>query len=161
GGPWKQGREDLSPRLGHPHSNLDMRILMTGDRFRACHKLAAEIIRRLVERCGPEVVIVHGSSTGVDGSFATEAKGSGVAVEADPVNDGEWPSLAKCAGPIRNGRMVRTEEGLCLAVHRFVFNSEGTKDCARLALAAGIPTHLIDSEQAAPMRLRDDDPRLE
>jgi hypothetical protein len=56
--------------------------------------------------------------------------------------------------------MVRAEAGLCLAVHRFLMNSKGTKDCARQAIEAGIPTYLIDSEKAVPKRLRADDPRL-
>jgi hypothetical protein len=57
--------------------------------------------------------------------------------------------------------MVKAGADLCLAVHRFVFNSKGTKDCAKQAIEAGIPTYLIDSEQARPKRLLADDPRLE
>jgi hypothetical protein len=73
----------------------------------------------------------------------------------------EWERLGKKARPIRNGEMVRAGAGLCLAVHRFTFNSKGTKDYARLAVEAGIPTYLIDSEEAVPKRLRADDPRPE
>jgi hypothetical protein len=65
-----------------------MRILVTGDRFWACHQLAASILRRLVTRYGPDLVIVHGDSTGVDESFATAAKGLGLTVEAHPA---AWP----------------------------------------------------------------------
>lgn len=135
-----------------------MRILVTGDRFWNCHQLAAEVIRRLVQRYGPDIVIVHGDATGVDESFATAAKGLGVSVEAHPA---AWDRLGKRAGPIRNGEMVRAGADLCIAVHRFVFNSKGTKDCARQAVEAGIPTYLIDSEKAMPKRLLADDPRLE
>jgi hypothetical protein len=135
-----------------------MRILVTGDRFWGCHYLAAEVIRRLVKRYGPDIVIVHGDATGVDESFATAAKGLGVAVEAHPA---DWDRLGKRAGPIRNEEMVCAGAGLCLAVHRFLMNSKGTKDCARKAIEAGIPTYLIDSEKAVPKRLRADDPRLE
>jgi hypothetical protein len=138
-----------------------MRILVTGDRFWACHKLAAGIIRRLVGRYGKDIIIVHGGATGVDESFALAAKGLGVAAEAHPVTDEEWERLGTRAGPIRNGEMVKAGAALCLAVHRFIFNSKGTKDCARQAIAAGIPTYLIDSEEMVPKRLRADDPRLE
>ena len=135
-----------------------MRIIVTGDRFWACHQLAAGIIRRLVERYGPGIVIVHGGATGVDESFSTAAKGHGVAVEAHPA---DWDRLGKRAGPIRNGEMVRAGAGLCLAVHRFLMNSKGTKDCARQAIEVGIPTYLIDSEKAVPRRLLADDSRFE
>jgi hypothetical protein len=57
--------------------------------------------------------------------------------------------------------MVAAGADLCIAVHRFIFNSKGTRDCARQAIEAGIPTYLIDSEKAVPKRLRKDDPRLE
>jgi hypothetical protein len=36
----------------------------------------------------------------------------------------------------------------------------GTKNCARRAIRAGIPTYLIDSEGAKPKRLKESDDRL-
>jgi hypothetical protein len=57
--------------------------------------------------------------------------------------------------------MVDAGAGVCIAVHRFLMNSKGTKDCARQAIEAGIPTYLIDSDEAKPKRLLADDPRLE
>jgi hypothetical protein len=42
---------------------------------------------------------------------------------------------------------------LCVAVHRNIRGSRGTKDCARRCLAAGIPTWLIDSEDVRPRRI--------
>ena len=57
--------------------------------------------------------------------------------------------------------MVAAGAGLCIAVHRYVFNSKGTKDCANQAIAAGIPTYLIDGDEGKPKRLRKGDPRLE
>jgi len=56
--------------------------------------------------------------------------------------------------------MVQAGADLCIAVHKFVMNSEGTKGCARQAIEAGIPTYLIDSQKAVPKRLRAEDPRL-
>jgi hypothetical protein len=56
--------------------------------------------------------------------------------------------------------MIRAGAELCIAVHRFLANSRGTKDCVRQAIAAGIPTYLIDSEAALPRRLRGGDMRL-
>jgi hypothetical protein len=100
-----------------------MRIIITGDRFWACHKLAANILHRLVKRYGPDIVIVHGGATGVDESFETACKGLGIKAKAHPVSDEEWRRLGKRAGPLRNGRMVADGADLCIAVHRYVFNS--------------------------------------
>jgi len=49
-----------------------MRIIIAGDQFWACHKFAAAILRRLVARYGPDIVIVHGDDTGVAESFALQ-----------------------------------------------------------------------------------------
>jgi hypothetical protein len=38
--------------------------------------------------------------------------------------------------------------------------SKGTKGCARRAIAASIPTYVIDSEAARPKRLRAGDAKL-
>jgi YspA, cpYpsA-related SLOG family len=113
-----------------------MRILVTGDRFWACHKLAVGIIRRHVQPYGPDIVIVHGGATGVDESFATAAKGLGVAADAHP---GNWRGVGAAreeSEADQKREMVRAGAGLCLAVHRFTFNSKGTKDYARLAVEA-------------------------
>jgi hypothetical protein len=40
-------------------------------------------------------------------------------------------------------------------------NSKGTRDCCRQAIAAGIPTWLIDSEEGEPKRVARYDPRME
>jgi YspA, cpYpsA-related SLOG family len=55
-----------------------MRILITGDRFWQCHVLASGVLRRLIDRYGIDLVIVHGDATGVDESFGTAAKGLGL-----------------------------------------------------------------------------------
>jgi hypothetical protein len=134
-----------------------MRIIVTGERFWACHKLAAAILRRLVARYGPDIVIVHGDDTGVEESFVTAARGLGIRTEAHPA---DYDRLGEGAEPFRNREMIRAGAGLCLAVHRFLANGKGTKDCARQAITAGIPTYLIDSEEAAPRRISPGDARL-
>jgi hypothetical protein len=50
--------------------------------------------------------------------------------------------------------MVTAGPGMCITFHRFVARSQGTKDCVGRALAAGIPTYLIDSQEARPRRLQ-------
>jgi hypothetical protein len=56
--------------------------------------------------------------------------------------------------------MVGAGAALCVVLHRFLMASKATKDCARRAVGAGIPTYLIDSPKAVPKRLRAGDPRL-
>jgi hypothetical protein len=60
-------------------------------------------------------------------------------------------------GPMRNATMVAAGADMCIALHRFLRGSKGTKDCARQAIQAGIPTYLIDSADAKPKRLSADD----
>jgi hypothetical protein len=76
-----------------------MRIIVTGDRFWVCNRLAAGVLRRLIDRYAPHIIIVHGAATGVDQSFDTAAKGLGIPVEAHPA---AWDR----PGPVRNQEMV-------------------------------------------------------
>ena len=46
--------------------------------------------------------------------------------------------------------MIEKGADLCIAVHRSITTSTRTKDCIRQALTAGIPTFLIEDEQAIP-----------
>jgi len=48
----------------------------------------------------------------------------------------------------------------CVAFHRSLAWSRGTKDCVRRAIEAGIPTYLVDSDQVQPQRLEAGDLRL-
>jgi len=49
---------------------------------------------------------------------------------------------------------------LCIALHRSITTSTRTKDCVRQALAAGIPTFLVEDERAIPRRIDAGDERL-
>jgi hypothetical protein len=135
-----------------------MRILITGDRYWACHKLAAEILRRLIARYGSDLVIVHGDATGVDESFGSAAKGLGLSVEAHPA---DWDQAGPAAGPRRNAEMIRAGADLCVASHRPLSASKGRKDYVRKAVPAGLPVYLIESDTAVPRRVKHGDERLE
>jgi hypothetical protein len=141
-----------------PNGSGSVRVIVTGDRLWSCNPLAASIIRRLVDRYGPGLVIVHGGATGVDESFEEAARGLCVTTDPHPA---DWDRLGKRAGPVRNRAMVEAGAELCIALHRFLMNSKGTKDCCRQAIAAGIPTYLISDASGVPRRLLADDPRLE
>jgi hypothetical protein len=56
--------------------------------------------------------------------------------------------------------MVAAGAKMCIAFHRLLTESHGTKDCVRRAIEAGIRTYLIDSEKAEPRRLREGYGRL-
>jgi hypothetical protein len=150
-----------------------MRVIVTGDRNWNARDLAEEIVKRLLARYGRELVIAHGGAPGIDWSFTQACADLGVTVEVHPAR---WDHLDAPgaivrmnkdglrynanAGPIRNAEMVAAGAEMCIAFHRFLAGSKGTKDCVRRAIEAGIPTYLIDSKQAEPMRLRADDGRL-
>jgi ABC-type sugar transport system substrate-binding protein len=127
-----------------------IRVLVTGDRAWWCHDLAEAVMARLLARYGPHLVIVHGAASGVDAAFDDAAFDAGVDREPHPA---EWGKHGRAAGPIRNGEMVIAGAALCLAVHRKLATSKGTKDCVKQALAAGIPVWLIDDESGTPKRL--------
>jgi hypothetical protein len=54
--------------------DMDMRIVVTGDTDCECRDLAPRVPRRLVARCGPDIVIIHGNEPGVESSFAAAAR---------------------------------------------------------------------------------------
>ena len=68
--------------------------------------------------------------------------------------------LGNLALPVRNKEMVDAGADLCIALHRTLATSKGTKNCVRQALAAGIPVYLIEDEQARPKRITLRDWRL-
>ncbi len=55
---------------------------------------------------------------------------------------------------MRDREMVKAGADLCIALHRSIETSKGTKDCVRQALAAGIPVYLIEDDQAIPRRVQ-------
>jgi hypothetical protein len=94
---------------------------------------------------------------GVDESFNIACKNLGIAVEVRVATSGQTgtPTIGT-----RNRELIKPGADLCIALHRSVGTSQRTKDCVRQAIQAGIPTFLIEDEQAVPTRLRPADPRL-
>lgn len=134
-----------------------MTVIITGDRNWRCEALAERVVQSLIDRHGDQLTIRQGGCEGVDLAFFEQCENYRVAVESFPAKDyGDWP----WCGPKRNSAMVDAGADLCLAFHRFIQQSKGTKDCACKAIRAGIPTWLVDSEDGQPVRLRADDRRL-
>jgi hypothetical protein len=72
----------------------------------------------------------------------------------------DWKVLANLAGPTRNREMVQAGADLCIALHRSIETSRGTRDCIRQAIAAGISVWLIEDERGVPKRVQADDKQL-
>jgi hypothetical protein len=134
-----------------------MRILVIGDRRWHCHAIAEQILLRLLQRCGRNIVIVNGGAPGVDWAFSKACRELGVEIE---VHTADWRTPGNIAGPARNREMVQAGADLCIACHRTLETSKGTKDCVRQALAARIETWLIAGEHVRPTRILANDPRL-
>lgn len=127
-----------------------VRVLITGDRHWHCADLARAVVARLITRHGPDLTVVHGAAPGVDSAFHEAAYHAGLDVEMHPA---DWAKFGNAAGPRRNAEMVALGADLCLAIHRDIRRSKGTRGCAMLAIRAGIPTWLLDSEDGEPRRL--------
>jgi hypothetical protein len=135
-----------------------VRIIVTGDRDWFRPAMAIAVLKRLIAKHGPDLVIVQGGASGVDSSFKLACQEMGIACEEFPAR---WDELGKRAGPVRDSEMVLAGAGYCLVFHPFSPRSKGSKDCASQAIEAGISTWLIDKEGGEPRRLKADDPRLE
>lgn len=137
-----------------------MRILITGSRYWHCRRAMITMMHRMIEKHGAaDLVFVHGACpNGADKAMETVCNDFVVRQEPHPA---DWDKHGTPAGPIRNSEMVKLGADLCLVFSQDLKNSPGTKDCARKAIAAGIPTWLIDNDDAKPTKLKANDPRLE
>lgn len=125
-----------------------IRVLVTGDRNWWCHKIAGLVVGELVRLHGADgFVLVHGAATGVDSAFDGACRTLGVATEPHPAL---WSKYGPSAGPRRNSDMVALGADFCIAVHRRLASSKGTRDAVTKALAAGIPVTLIMSDELRP-----------
>jgi hypothetical protein len=57
----------------------------------------------------------------------------------------DWDRLGKGAGSRRNREMIDSVIDLCVALHRSLATSKGTKDFVRQAIEGGVPVYLVDS----------------
>jgi hypothetical protein len=132
-----------------------MRIVITGDRFWTCRALAETILRRLIARYGTDITIVHGGGNGVEQSIVLGCEKLGLSRWMPPLD-----FHGGMNGPKRHDQMIAGAE-LCIILHHALTTDESSRDVARRALAAGIPTFLIEEDvRAYPRRLHEGDWRL-
>jgi hypothetical protein len=115
---------------------VDVRIVITGDTGWECRELAARVLRRLVARYGPDIVIIHGNEPGVDSSFAAAAKELGVTAEArvmDRHRTGH-PTVGQ-----RSRELLLVGTDMCIAVHNCVAACPRTLNSVQQALQDGVP----------------------
>lgn len=126
------------------------RVIVTGDRHWPCVRIAEAVLDRLEARYGGDLVIVHGDCrTGVDAAFDDVATRRRLTIERHPA---DW-SRGRRAGPERNRAMVLRGAEFCIAVHRALGRSRGTRGTVELALANAIPCYWIASNDCRPARV--------
>jgi hypothetical protein len=119
--------------------------------------MRARVLRCLVVRYGPEVVIIHGNEPGVDSSFAAGARELGVRVEArfiDRCQTG-FPTVGQ-----RNLELLLGGADMCIAVQNRIAACPRTLDCVQHALQDGIPTYQIEDVHAISRRIKRGESRL-
>lgn len=130
------------------------RVIVTGQRDWYCPLLAESIIAGLVAKHDDSevVVIIEGGADGVDRAFREMTDRYPVGHETF---NAQWKLHGKAAGPRRNAEMIAAGADLCIAVHKNILESKGTKDCVIQAHAAGIPCWLVQAD-GKPKRLTPD-----
>jgi hypothetical protein len=123
-----------------------MRVIIAGERQWNHEPMAENVIRRLAKRYGT-VTIVYGGECGIDHSFSLACWKLGVEMDCvllDYAHAGDRR--------FQNREMIRRGAGMCLIFHRSELD-DGSRDLAHQAIAAGIPTWLIDNEEGRPRRI--------
>lgn len=115
------------------------RILICGDRNWTNYHYIYEVLLHYVMHEQVEVVI-EGEARGADTHGRLAAEKFGVPVLKFPA---DWRVHGKAAGPIRNRQMLTEgKPNLVLAFHNDLASSKGTKDMVKVAMKAGIETHV-------------------
>ena len=91
---------------------------------------------RLISRYGRDLVIIHGGAPGVDNAFAAACKQFEIKSESHLA---DWKGLGNIAGPGEPGD-GRIGGDLCIALHRTLETSKGTKDCCAKPSQRGLPS---------------------
>lgn len=80
-----------------------MKILFCGNRHWPNYNSILSIVRRLIIRYGPEIIIIEGGAPGADLLARKAAAECGIQYKEFPAN---WAKHGRKAGPIRNQQML-------------------------------------------------------
>lgn len=129
-----------------------MRLILTGSRDWSCPWVVKDWMLQLRETVGPpfdRVVIVHGAARGLDRMAHALTPTMGFSREPHPA---DWERFGRAAGPIRNAQMlalgadavVGFKDGFLVDLR-----SGGTENMIDLAMRAGVPVEVFDSNGVA------------
>lgn len=137
-----------------------MRILITGSRYWHCRRAMIEMMHRMIEKHGAEnLTFVHGGDThGAENAMKGVCEDFKVSQEVHPV---DWTSTAEMPFSDRNNAMIKLGAEMCIVFTQDLKNTPNVKDLTTKAILHGIPTWLIDNDDAKPTKLKATDPRLE
>jgi YspA, cpYpsA-related SLOG family len=124
-----------------------MRLLVCGSRTWTDRPRLWQVLDRLVSAHGDrQVTVIEGDARGADRLAGQLARRRGWRLERYPA---DWSGEGRAAGFRRNARMLR--EGRPDVVVAFtvgpLHESRGTADMVRRAQEAGVPVHLVTSQQ--------------
>jgi hypothetical protein len=125
-----------------------MRLLVCGSRTWTDRPRLRQVLDQLVSdhSDGQVVTVIEGDARGADRLAGQLARARGWRLERYPA---DWTRQGRAAGFRRNARMLR--EGRPDLVVAFTVGplaeSRGTADMVRRAQEAGVPVHLITSQQ--------------
>jgi hypothetical protein len=140
--------------INRDHYYVDMRIVMTGDRSWVCRALSLTILRRLITRYGNDITRPRWQSR------SRRICCQGLPRAWHQTRNAAIRLVRRLRRSNRHKCLLNGGADLCVVLHRSLVTSDRTKDVARRALAAGIPTFLIESDRAYPMRFQAGDWRL-
>jgi YspA, cpYpsA-related SLOG family len=127
-----------------------MRIVADGDQDWECYEMATRVLRRIVARYGPDIVVIHGNEPGVDQAFAAAATELVVTAEVRVID--RYRTVHPTIGQ-RNRELLMGKADICIAVHNGIATCPRTLDFIHQALQRGIPVYSIGTVHAIPRRI--------
>lgn len=130
------------------------RVLICGDRnWNNFTVLLRELT--LVNDTQGIAVVIEGEARGADQMSALAARSLGIPEARILKFPADWKTHGKAAGPIRNRKQFNEgRPDLVLAFHNDIASSKGTKDMVRVAMKAGVETHVFTEKGEVNVRLR-------
>lgn len=117
-----------------------MKVLICGSRHWSNYNSTLSVMRRLMNRYGPDIIIIEGGAPGADSLARKAAIECSLTYKEFPA---DWDKHGRKAGPIRNQRMLDENPDIVIAFHENIESSKGTKDMVSKAKRKGVPVYII------------------